>query len=75
MGFLVIDKPGGLTSHAVVGRLRRLLGIRRIGHTGTLDPFATGVLVNKEILDGGVNSPDLMGTWSTRFCWLELVLG
>src|SRR5918992_1915919 len=43
-GFLVIDKPAGWTSHDVVGRLRRLLGERRIGHAGTLDPAATGVL-------------------------------
>ncbi|HET9787597.1 MAG TPA: tRNA pseudouridine(55) synthase TruB, partial [Pyrinomonadaceae bacterium] len=44
-GVLIIDKPGGLTSHDVVARLRRTLLERRIGHTGTLDPFATGVLV------------------------------
>jgi tRNA pseudouridine55 synthase len=44
-GVLVVDKPGGMTSHDVVDRLRRLTGMRRIGHTGTLDPFATGVLV------------------------------
>lgn len=44
-GVLIIDKPGGLTSHDVVARLRRTLHERRIGHTGTLDPFATGVLV------------------------------
>jgi tRNA pseudouridine55 synthase len=43
-GILVIDKPPGLTSHDVVARLRRMLGMRRIGHGGTLDPFATGVL-------------------------------
>ena len=43
-GFLVIDKPEGITSHDVVHRLRRLLGFRRIGHLGTLDPLATGVL-------------------------------
>lgn len=43
-GFLVIDKPAGITSHDVVNRVRRILGIRKIGHTGTLDPFATGVL-------------------------------
>ena len=42
---LVIDKPAGLTSHDVVARARRILHERRIGHTGTLDPFATGVLV------------------------------
>jgi tRNA pseudouridine55 synthase len=44
-GVLIIDKPAGLTSHDVVARVRRLLQERRIGHTGTLDPFATGVLV------------------------------
>lgn len=44
-GLLVIDKPAGLTSHDVVARVRRLLGTRRVGHAGTLDPAATGVLV------------------------------
>ena len=44
-GLLVIDKPAGLTSHDVVGRVRHILHERRIGHTGTLDPFATGVLL------------------------------
>src|SRR5918998_5184010 len=44
-GVLVIDKPVGLTSHGVVARTRHILHERRIGHTGTLDPFATGVLV------------------------------
>jgi tRNA pseudouridine55 synthase len=43
-GVLIIDKPAGLTSHDVVDRVRRLLRIRRVGHFGTLDPFATGVL-------------------------------
>jgi tRNA pseudouridine55 synthase len=43
-GLLIVDKPAGPTSHDVVARLRRLLGERRIGHTGTLDPLATGVL-------------------------------
>lgn len=43
-GLLVIDKPAGLTSHDVVGRVRRLLGQRSVGHAGTLDPAATGVL-------------------------------
>ena len=42
--FLVVDKPVGLTSHDVVGIVRATTGIRRVGHTGTLDPFATGVL-------------------------------
>ena len=43
-GLLVIDKPGGMTSHDVVNRLRRITGERSIGHLGTLDPMATGVL-------------------------------
>jgi tRNA pseudouridine55 synthase len=44
-GLVVVDKPAGMTSHDVVARLRRLLRTRRIGHAGTLDPMATGVLV------------------------------
>src|ERR1044071_5638437 len=44
-GALVIDKPGGLTSHDVVVRTRRILRERRVGHTGTLHTFATGVLL------------------------------
>jgi len=43
-GVLVVDKPAGPTSHDVVARVRRSLGMSRVGHTGTLDPFATGVL-------------------------------
>ena len=49
-GVLLVDKPEGMTSHDVVAIARRALGIRRIGHTGTLDPFATGLLV---LLVGG----------------------
>ena len=44
-GIVVVDKPAGVTSHQVVGHLRRLLGTRKIGHAGTLDPMATGVLI------------------------------
>src|SRR4051794_39737047 len=44
-GLLLVDKPAGCTSHDVVGRLRRVLHTRRIGHAGTLDPMATGRLV------------------------------
>src|SRR5713226_7412026 len=43
-GVLIIDKPPGLTSHDVVAEVRRLLDTRQVGHFGTLDPFATGVL-------------------------------
>lgn len=44
-GVVIVDKPSAVTSHQVVGRLRRLLGTRKIGHAGTLDPMATGVLI------------------------------
>ncbi len=44
-GLVVVDKPAGLTSHAVVARVRRLAATRRVGHAGTLDPMATGVLI------------------------------
>ena len=44
-GIVVVDKPAGLTSHDVVARVRRLAGTRKVGHAGTLDPMATGVLV------------------------------
>jgi len=45
VGALLIDKPAGFTSHDVVAKVRRALGVRRVGHAGTLDPMATGVLV------------------------------
>lgn len=44
-GIVVVDKPAGMTSHDVVGRCRRVFGTRKVGHAGTLDPMATGVLV------------------------------
>lgn len=44
-GFVLVDKAGGWTSHDVVARVRRLLGTRKVGHAGTLDPMATGLLV------------------------------
>ena len=44
-GLVVVDKAGGMTSHDVVSRVRRLAGTRKVGHAGTLDPMATGVLV------------------------------
>ena len=45
IGLLLVDKPRGLTSHDVVNTVRRLTGVRRVGHTGTLDPLATGLLL------------------------------
>src|SRR5919204_2458228 len=44
-GFLLIDKPPGITSHDAVARVRRALGVRKVGHAGTLDPPATGLLL------------------------------
>lgn len=44
-GFMLVDKPAGMTSHDVVAAVRRATGVARVGHTGTLDPFATGLLV------------------------------
>ncbi|MBT0567861.1 tRNA pseudouridine(55) synthase TruB [Williamsia sp. CHRR-6] len=44
-GLVIIDKPAGITSHDVVARCRKIFGTRRIGHAGTLDPMATGVLI------------------------------
>ena len=59
-GVLVIDKPGGMTSFDVVARVRRVCGTRRVGHAGTLDPFATGLLL---ILSGRSTklAPQLVG--------------
>ena len=48
-GILLVDKPRGITSHDVVDRLRRKLRMKKIGHAGTLDPLATGLLVMLEI--------------------------
>jgi tRNA pseudouridine55 synthase len=45
VGFLVVDKPGGITSNAVVSRVKRATGIKKVGHAGTLDPLATGAVV------------------------------
>ncbi|MDP2632064.1 MAG: tRNA pseudouridine(55) synthase TruB [Candidatus Uhrbacteria bacterium] len=44
-GFLLVDKPASITSHDVIDRLRKITGIKKIGHAGTLDPFATGLLI------------------------------
>lgn len=44
-GVLLVDKPAGLTSFSIVSRIRRILGIKKVGHAGTLDPFATGLLI------------------------------
>ncbi len=56
-GVLLVDKPQGITSHDVVARTRKLIGTRKVGHAGTLDPMATGLLVL------GVNSSTRLLTW------------
>ncbi|MGL4339020.1 MAG: tRNA pseudouridine(55) synthase TruB [Rhodoglobus sp.] len=56
-GIVLVDKPGGITSHDVVARARRILGTRKIGHAGTLDPMATGLLVL------GVNNSTRLLSW------------
>ena len=58
-GLLIVDKPQGMTSHDVVSRTRRLAHTRRVGHAGTLDPMATGVLVL------GINKATRLLTWIT----------
>lgn len=71
-GTVVVDKPAGMTSHDVVGKLRKALGERRIGHAGTLDPDATGVLVV------GVGRATRLMQWVTgadKDYSCELVLG
>src|SRR5207249_1019946 len=45
IGFVLVDKPAGPTSHDIVARVRKLLGVKRVGHAGTLDPTASGLLV------------------------------
>ena len=71
-GFLVLDKPAGPTSHDLVGILRSLIGVRRIGHTGTLDPFATGVL---PLAIGGVTRLIQFLDEEHKVYQAELVLG
>ena len=57
-GILVIDKPEGITSHGVVSRVKRTLGARKVGHLGTLDPIATGVLVL--VIDGATKHAEAL---------------
>ena len=71
-GFLLVDKPAGITSFGVIGRLRKITGIKKIGHAGTLDPFATGLLIiavgrnaTKEI----ANYVKLDKTYEATFCF------
>lgn len=71
-GILVVDKPEGPTSHDVVGWARRALGTRTVGHAGTLDPFASGVLV---VLVGEATKLSAYATEDDKRYRAELVLG
>lgn len=71
-GTVLVDKPAGVTSHDVVARLRRRLGERRIGHAGTLDPSATGLLV---VGVGAATRLLRYATASTKTYETEIVLG
>ncbi|MCS6837303.1 MAG: tRNA pseudouridine(55) synthase TruB [Bdellovibrionaceae bacterium] len=64
-GLLLIDKPPGLTSHDVVNQARRILGIREVGHCGTLDPIATGLLILA--VGEGVKISSLVTHWSKSY--------
>lgn len=72
-GFLLIDKPAGMTSHDVVDRIRRWSGERRVGHAGTLDPFATGLLIVGVGREATREFPKLVGLDKTYEA--EFVLG
>lgn len=71
-GILIVDKPAGMTSHDVVNRIRRALKIQRVGHAGTLDPDATGVLV---ILLGKATKKSALFSAATKNYLAEMVLG
>jgi tRNA pseudouridine55 synthase len=74
MPAFAVDKPLGLTSHDVVARGRRLLGTRRVGHGGTLDPLATGVLLL--LSDEATKlSPYLTGSDKAYLAWVVFGLG
>jgi len=66
-GFLVLDKPAGLTSHSCVARIRRAYGLRRVGHGGTLDPAVTGATTTMVRLE----TDDEIGPW---FEWASVGL-
>lgn len=71
-GILVIDKPSGMTSHDVVNRIRKVLKVKKVGHAGTLDPDATGVLI---ILVGKTTKKSALLSSATKKYRAEMVLG
>jgi len=72
-GFLCVDKPYGWTSFQVVNRLRYITGVKRVGHAGTLDPFATGVLVVAVGRDS-TKQIDVIQSWPKTY-WFTMLLG
>ena len=64
--FLVIDKPAGITSHDVVAMVRAVTGLKKVGHTGTLDPFATGVL--QAARPRRETPGEVFGAWPATYC-------
>ena len=64
-GAIAISKPAGMTSHDVVNKVRRLYGTKKVGHTGTLDPMATGVLV--VLVGRAVKASDLLTNEKKRY--------
>src|SRR5690349_1779835 len=71
-GYLNVLKPPGITSHDVVGRVRRLTGLKRVGHTGTLDPAAIGVL---PVALGRATKTVSSSVWDTKLYWADLTFG
>lgn len=71
-GIIPVDKPAGKTSHDIVNQIRRLTGIRRVGHTGTLDPMATGVL--PVCVGTAAKAADMLTSTDKRYT-AELILG
>src|SRR5687767_15952664 len=71
-GYLNVLKPPGWTSHDVVARLRRLSGQRRVGHTGTLDPAAIGVL---PIALGRATRTASSAAWDRKLYWADIAFG
>jgi tRNA pseudouridine55 synthase len=71
-GFLNVSKPAGMSSHGVVSRVRRLIGVRRVGHAGTLDPLAVGVL---PIAVGVATRLTMASGWSRKRYWADIKFG
>ncbi len=71
-GVLILNKPYGVTSHDVVGKIRRIYGTKKVGHTGTLDPMATGVL--PILVGGAVKASEYLVSDSKNYC-ARMLLG